>query len=997
MEIAYGILGPTMVLKDGEPTGDWGSRQARHLLAALLTRPGKRFSPDHLIAWAWPDPAPTGNHKDALYKAVTRLRQALEATDCTPAIRNVNGGYLLDVDPETVDFFRFNDEMRKARQSSSAGDHENACLIARAALALWRDEPLSGMTSEPARNWRRASLAADWGPAYGFLAAELLTVGRPEESLRHLTGVPPEHAAEPAFVKLRIAALHALGQSHEAHAYFLTALKGYERDGDAEAAADLRAHHARTRPAAVRPRPAQPPVPAPTAPVRAGLPRNLRGLVGRADELAALDRHLLSPDHAPAAIVCGPPGIGKTSLAVHWAHRSADRFPGGILCVDLQGFGPAPARETGEVVDLALTGLDYPIDHLISPTARAARLRSLLERKEPLLVVFDNVGSSEQVDELVDIVESCTVLLTSRSSLHALARRHDMPTIKLGHLDDETSLTLLSKRMRGRAEEEPEAARALARLGDGLPLALTLLAQRAASRPGVGLDTMLKELRDPDTLLSIGDDGDDAGLRSTFSATYQALDSTAQDVFRLFGHHPGPEIQADTLLSASGHPRAATRRALENLVAWHLVEQPAEPDRYRIFDIFHRYARTLTAADDARPLRRLLSHYLQTAARAHLTAHPYGSRPPLMPAEPGIVPLTFDSAAAAMRWGIRERGNLSALIREAEHRELFDYAVALPHFLSDTWERHGCHADMAQGLAAAVRAARAAHDVMGEAASLNDLGELHVILGDSAKARVHLALARELAVEYGQAVGVLTVDINLARLHRNAGEHAEAIALFERCIEHARRISDPVREGKAEQYLADTFADLGRHSQALPHYHRALHLRTVLGDTAGQIATHTALAALHTCERRLELAHMHCRQALAGLGERDDLTDRMKLGTVRARLAHAEGDARGALRLAWEAVDLAREAHTATGQARALETLGDLLRSLRNPQGAVEVWTEAVAFYRGRGRDAKADRLQARIDELPVDLGALIPGARRGDEDTVAMPSPPRKARSNRP
>ena len=113
----------------------------------------------------------------------------------------------------------------------------------------------------------------------------------------------------------------------------------------------------------------------------------------------------------------------------------------------------------------------------------------------------------------------CTVLLTSRSSLHALARRHDMPAIKLGHLDEQSSLALLSKRMRGRAEEEPEAARALAVLGDGLPLALTLLAQRAASRPGISLDTMLGELRDPETLLSIGDDGDDNGLRTTFSGS----------------------------------------------------------------------------------------------------------------------------------------------------------------------------------------------------------------------------------------------------------------------------------------------------------------------------------------------------------------------------------------------------------------------------------------------------------------------------------------------
>jgi tetratricopeptide (TPR) repeat protein len=997
MEIAYGILGQTTVRMHGKMTEEWGSRQARHLLAALLTQPGKRFSQDSLIAWAWTESAPPGNPKDALYKAMTRLRQALEAADHTPVIRTVNGGYQLDIRPDLVDIHVFNDEMRRARQLSASGDHEKACEVARAALALWRDEPLAGMTSEPARNWRRASSVADWAPAHSFLATQLLAADQPEEALRHLTGVPHQYATEATFVKLRITALYALRQSHEAHACFLTALKSYEQDGDAESAADLQAHHARARARHLEPgaKPEAAPRPAPAppiGPIRVGLPRNLRGFLGRADALRRLDEFLISPGagHAPAAIVCGPPGIGKTSLAVHWAHRAADRFTGGIVCVDMQGFGPAPARTTGEVVDLVLTALDYPIDHLVSATARAARLRSLLERGLPLLVILDNVGSSEQIDEVIDIVESCTVLLTSRSSLHASARRHDIPTIKLGHLDEQNSLALLSKRMRGRAEEEPEAARSLALLGDGLPLALTLLAQRAASRPGISLVTMLGELRDPETLLSIGDDGDDDGLRTTFSGSYQALDSTAQDVFRLFGHHPGPEIQAETLLSASAHPRDITRRALENLVAWHLIDQPGEPDRYRIPDIFHRYARTLTADDDPLPLRRLLSHYLQTALRAHLIAHPYRNRPPMIPAEPGVVPLTFDSATAAANWALVERDNLTALIGEAGDRQLHSYAIRLPHLLNDSWERHGCHSAMSQGLVIAVRAAREAKDIIAEASSLNDLGELHLILGDDTKARHYLNRSLELATEHEETVGILTVKINLARLHRHYGDHTAAIDLYLRCIDQARRAPDPIREGLAEHYLADTFADLDQHVQALPHYHRALHLRTVLGDTMGQIATQTALAALHTHEQQLELAHMHCRQALANLDGRDDLTATMKLCTVRARLAYAEGNAREALRLAWDAVEISRQAHNATGQARALEALGDILRRLHNPGGAIEAWTEAVAFYRGRGRDAKADRLLARIGEVAADAEALIPGARRGDEDTVAMPSPPR-------
>ncbi|WP_410631404.1 tetratricopeptide repeat protein [Amycolatopsis sp. cmx-4-83] len=1001
MEIAYGILGQTTVRMHGNLTEDWGSRQARHLLAALLTDPGKRFSQDHLLNWAWSDGAPPANPKEALYKAINRLRQSLDETDEPPSIRALNGGYLLDIAPDLVDFRRFTDEMHRARRSSVDGDHENACEVARAALALWRDEPLAGLTTEPAQNWRRHTMAADWAPAHSFLAAELLTTGRPGEALKQLSEVPHPYGGEPTFVKLRVTALYALGQSHEARTYVEAVLKEFAAAGDRDAATDLREHHShlRDRYPGTKAKPVPRPTPKPAAgAIRVGLPRNLRGFVGRADALDALDRHLLAPGtgHAHAAIVSGLPGIGKTALSAHWAHRSADHFPGGIVCIDLRGFGPGPARTTDEVVDLTLTALDYPVDHLVSATARATQLRSLLAVRRPMLVILDNAGGSDQVDDLVDVLESCTVLLTSRNSLAALARRHDIPTTKLGHLDEEQSFALLSKRMRGRAEEEPEAARALTLLGDGLPLALTLLAQRAAGRAGVSLDTMLDQLRDPETLLSIGDDGDDVGLRTTFSGSYQALDPTAQDVFRLFGYHPGTEIHVGTLLSASDHPAEATHRALENLVAWHLVDQPGEPDRYRVPDIFHRYARTLIPDDDPGPLRRLSSHYLQTALRAHLIAHPYRGRPPMLPAEPGIVPLTFDTATAATQWALRERDNLSALIRECERRAQWDYAIALPHLLTDSWERHGCTSAITQGLQVAIRAARATRDVVAEASSLNDLGERHLALGDCEKARHYLDRALEIATEYDETVGILTVKINLGRLHHRRGEHAEAISLFRWCIDFARRSPDPVREGIAEHYLGDAFADLDQHAQALPHYHRALHARTVLGDTMGQIATHTALAALHTYERRPELAHMHCRQALANLEDREDLTASMKLCTVRARLAHTEGRARESLRLAWAAVALARKAHTASGQARALEALGEILCGLHNPHDAIEAWTEAIAFYRGRGRDLKADRLQARLDEVTVDVEGFIPDARRGDEGTVAMACPPQNSRPHR-
>jgi tetratricopeptide (TPR) repeat protein len=296
---------------------------------------------------------------------------------------------------------------------------------------------------------------------------------------------------------------------------------------------------------------------------------------------------------------------------------------------------------------------------------------------------------------------------------------------------------------------------------------------------------------------------------------------------------------------------------------------------------------------------------------------------------------------------------------------------------------------MITGLATAARAARAMGDTLAEASTLNDLGELHLSLGNHATAAALLARALELAAAQEFIFGVLTVNINLARLYRLTDRPAAAIALYEKCISDAQNIGERVREGKAEHYLGDTLADLDQHERALPHYHVALHLRSVLNDAAGQVATHTALAGLHTSQSRLEQAHRHCRQALAQLDGAGDLTASMKLRTVEARLAKAEGNDRDALRLSQEAVALAERAHNATGQARALEAFGEILHARGNLPDAISAWNRAAGFYRGRGRHAKAERIEALVAALSV--VPSIPEARAGDEATVAMPSPPRR------
>ncbi|WP_275291362.1 tetratricopeptide repeat protein [Amycolatopsis sp. La24] len=987
MDFAYGILGQTAVRMHGKMSEQWGQRQTRNILGILLTRPGQRFSQDTLISWLWDDDLP-GNPQEALYKAVHRLRPALEEADVHATVARSGDGYLIDLDEGLVDVAVFRKTMWKAHAAASSGDHEAACESAEAALSLWRDEPLPELRTERADNWREDRIKSMLLPAREFLTSQLLTLGRPDEAAGRMQDLAPEHASRLAFVKLQLQIYYALGQSEQAQAHYLDAHRRFRDAADDTATAMLRAFHDELRDRHENP---------PAAPVRRAappthpLPRDLRGFISRTRALDTLDQWLRpgSPTRSPAVVLSGPPGIGKTSLAVHWAHRAADWFPGGTIYLDLHGFGPAPRLEPTDIVDRLLQELSYPVDHVVDATARAAVLRQQLTDRS-ILVILDDAENSGHVDQLLNVLSECSVIITSRRRLGALTRRHELAALSLDRLDDRDSLELFVRRLNGRGEREPDAARRIAHLCDGLPLALTLIAESAARRPGLSLSTMLDQLRDPEMLLSIGDDGDDQSLRTAFSSSYHTLEPPSQAVFRLFGHHPGAEIHVDTLLSAAGRPAAETRRALETLVALHLIDQPGDTDRYRIVSIFHRYAQTLSAQnDDPQPLRRLLSHYCSTADNAHRMAHPHRDRPPRLDPEPDIRPTQFDTPTAAHRWFLRERTNLTALAALAEKHRLFDYACVLPHLMHDTFVVYGFYDEMTTGLAIAARAARANHDSHAEGSTLNDLGELHLTLSNHQAAEEALARALELAIDDESPIAKLTITINLARLHRQTGRHAEAIALFRRCITHAQRNGDPVREAKAEQYLGETLAELDQYERALPHYHRALHLRALTGDVSGQAATYTTLAELHLGQEEFAVARRHC--ALAQAQITGDLTAGMRLRTVQARLAAAERDDRAALRLSQEAVELAERAHNATGQARALEAFAEILYSRGNREDAIDAWTRAAAFYRGRGKDAKADRVEERL--ATARDPHRIPQARDGESDgesTVAMPSPRR-------
>ena len=1006
MEIAFGVLGQTMVRMHGTLTANWSGPRPRSFLAALLTEPGRRMSIDALVEWVWHEAEQRPqNPASTVYQNITRLRQVLKEARLEATVVSTQGTYALHVDPALIDYIAFRELMATAHAHSDHGDHQRACLDAHAALQLHRETPLSDLSTEQAENWRTSFTRADWLPANVFFIAEQLAAGQPADALRRLDEIEREHSVDLDFTKLRIRTLHAMGRYPEATTYYLRKYKEFRDLDDDRAADDLRAlnnHLAAPAPPALRAEvrgSSRVHTEDVVVPVR-HLPHDVDDFTGREATLNMLDK--LSTDESGAAratviTLAGPPGVGKTTTAAHWAHRAIPRFPHGVVMLDLHGVGQSRRIESTDVVDSLLMALDYPVDHIVAPAGRAAKLTALLTRR-PMLIVLDNVEDTAHIQPLLGALSACTILVTSRRRLTTLSVRHNVPVVTIEPLSIAESRDLLASRIGARSSQEPAALDTLCDLCQGLPLALTIVAERAAGRAGIRLHTLAQQLGDAETLLTIGDDGDgtETSLMSAFSLSYLALDEATQRTFRLIGLHPGAELTGAVLAAAGGTSSSATRRSLDVLLAAHLIEHPGDLDRYRVHDLLHLYATTLAlqASDADRCRHRLLSFYLHSALGAHITIYPHKLRPPMIPVEPGCVPLTFANPSSAWQWCLQERSNLNAMVDYAAHHGMHDYAWRLPHLTADFLDHFGFYDDIIATLTTAAESAMATGDIVACASSFNDLGNAHMLIGNDHDADHYLQRALTLVNDHHIDDGRLAVLLNMARRHYHVGRLPEAIALYDECLRLAPEIGSADHHAVAAHRLGDALESVGQFEQALGHYRSALRLREDFGDIRGLVAIHIALGALHTRRGRYAEAEAHCHEAMALVDEARHLPALMKLCTVLAQLAHAQRHDREALRYAQDAVELAERSQHATGLARALATLGHILADRGNAADAREIWLRAARLYRGRARHGKAERIDALVVELEARM-PFIPPARTADEDTVAILSPSRHAVRN--
>jgi DNA-binding SARP family transcriptional activator/tetratricopeptide (TPR) repeat protein len=1013
----FGLLGP-LVVRHGDQVVAVQRGKQRAVLAGLLFASGRTVAVDDLAGLLW-GAEPPASARVTVQNYVKRLRQAL-GDEGRDRIRTHPGGYSIKVARGELDVFRF--EMLTATAVEAARDSawDLAARQAGAALRLWRGEPLADAGS--------AELAAREVPRLTELRLQALRARLEAElhlgghaivipELRQLTAAHPFREDLHALLML---ALYRCGRRGEALAAYHDARGVVVSELGVEPGAELRELHQRLLAddpllgMANEPEPPSEPVPPATPLPAAIVPRQLPGVAahftGRAAELAMLDQILDQADsHQPGTVVItaisGTAGVGKTALAVCWAHRVAGRFPDGQLYMNLRGYDPGQPVSAGDALAGFLRSLGMPAQDIPpEEDERAVRYRSLLAGKR-MLIVLDNAGSAEQVRPLLPGSPGCFVLVTSRNVPAGLVAGDGAAVLDLEVLPRPDAITLLRTLIGERITTETAAGEELASQCCRLPLALRVAAALAAAHPMVPLSALVDELTDLrhrlNLLAASGDPRTE--IRTVFSWSYRHLAAGDARVFRLLGLHPGPDFEPYATAALTGMTVPQASRALEALAHAHLI-QPAETGRYGMHDLLRGYARELAASDstDAQhnALTGLFDYYLYTAASAMDTLFPaHRHRRPRIAPPTAAVP-SLDDAAAARQWLDHERAVLVAVTAHGAAQDWPGHATRLATTLAVDLCTSGHFPEALTIFGHALDAARRTGDRVAQARALVEIGSVEGEQSRFAQAAEHYRQALELyrdagdragearvlgrmgvdetrlghheqAARYQQEAVAIFGDIgdrlgaahtlsNLGWLRRRQGRYQEAAGHLEQALDLFRQIGDREGEAWALTRLGTLSIGLDRYQEAAGYLQQALELFRASGDPGGEGEALAHLGKAYEGLEHYEHAAGTFEQALAISRQTDDqLLEALSLNglgdilTQTGEPAKARAHHTTALRLASQADDPLQQARAHGGLARACQASGDMPRARQH-------WQEALTRYEGVG-DPAAEDIRARL------------------------------------
>jgi len=1003
----FRLLGPVEVRCDGVALPIAAGKQ-RAVLATLLLSAGRVVGPEELAEALWGH-WPPSSARVTVQNYMARLRKALGAAE-RGRIRTVPGGYVIRVADHELDVSRFEALLDAAQSAARQQAWQIAAARAAEGLGLWRGEPLADAGSElltareaPRLTEMRVQATEAWLEAALQLGRGTAAVGE----LRRLALMYPLRERVYGLLMLALCQDHRHG---EALTVYQQARRVLVTELGVEPGADLQELHQRilaADPALLRPQ---------TGPTDAAiatelvvsrqLPAAVQHFTGRAAELAALMAMLDRPGQRELrsvviAAISGTAGVGKTALAVNWAHQVTDRFPDGQLYVNLHGYDSERPVAPGDALAgflraLGVAGHDVPAE----AAERAAIYRSLLAGRR-MLVLLDNAGSVDQVRPLLPGTASAMVVVTSRDALSGLVARDGARRLDLGLMLPQEAAELLRMLIGSRAAVDPAATAALARQCCQLPLALRVAAELAAGHAGVPLADLVTELTDRRLrldLLNAGGDADTA-VRAVFSWSYQHLNSQAARAFRLSGLHPGADLDPYAVAALFDADVRQASDLLETLTRAHLILRE-QPGRYQMHDLLRAYAAELASAQDGEEqqhaaLTRLFDHYLHTAAAAMDVLRPSERhRRPRIPAAGSPVPPMAD-ASAARAWLDAQRPNLVAAAAHASahgwpdqaillaatlHRYLdtgghypeaiaiHGYARTAAHRLDDPGaeanaltslgvidSRRGRYQQAAELLQQALTLFRQAGDRTGEARVLAILAGIDLWRGRYQEAAELLRQALTLFRQAGDRTGEARAVGTLGGIELRQGRYQQAASHQRQALDLYRQLGDRAGEARTLNNLGGAERRLGRYEQAAGHHEQALALYRQAGDRPGEAYSLGNLGGLYLRQGRYEQAASHLQQTLVLCRQTGDRPTEAYTLTYSGDVHLRQGRHEQAASHHRQALDLFREIGDPAGEALALNGLGEAFLAISRPDLARIEFTQALSLARRIGdKDAQA-------------------------------------------
>jgi DNA-binding SARP family transcriptional activator/tetratricopeptide (TPR) repeat protein len=979
VEIRFGVLGPLQV-RSGDALLVMPGKRPSVVLASLAMSAGRMVSLETLADHVWGDRLPL-SATDSLRSLVSRLRSVVGPA----AIQTMAAGYLLDVDPELVDLLRFR---RLVEKAARAGDPGKAREVLGEALSLWRGDPLAGLASERLQRdvvpglveehltalERRVVLDLAAG-VHGALVAELRElVGRHplRESLWGLLITAQDEAGRRAdaletYHRLRAELRERLGVEPVGklrELYHRLLVDPVAASAGAAVVGDER-HVAGTE-------------------TRVGsneLPGDIADFTGRDRELGQLLAAAAPGGGAQTVTISaidGMAGVGKTTLAVHLAHRLADRFPDGQLFINLHGHTPGHAAlEPAAALDNMLRAVGVPGERIPDSLAQRAGLwRSKLSGRR-VLVLLDNAATAAQVRPLIPGAAGCLAIVTSRRHIADLDSAH---SLSLDILQAPDALAMFTAVVGAdRSAAEPAAvAEVLGQCGY-LPLAIRIAAARLHARPAWSVRYLATRLADEQHRLAELAAGE-RSVASAFALSYRHLPPAHQRMFRLLGLHPGTSIDAYLTAALAGVDLREAESVLEDLLDAHLLYQPA-PGRYRFHDLLRQYAYDAAieeenSQDRDQAIHRTLDYYVATTDRVRDHLALKGEHAHIELTYPPAHLPSMDDRSRALAWVEQEHTNLTAIITYVADHQWDRHLCQLSNAV---WRSFRIHGHLHDWIDAQERAVVAA-ERLGDAHVLADmeriLGAVYWESGRYPDAIDHCQKALSLYQETGDSRAQAVTLSNLGVCYWKRRQYEQALEHLQRALAAGRSTGSDFAEATIQVNLGLVCLGLARYDEAVGHNERALALYRQADDQRGQGGATSNLGVAHGCLGHSDTALDYHRRAVELLrasgdrvGESDVLNDYAE--TLRT-LGHLD-QARDHYR---QALELARQMNSRLQQARAHNGIAFTLQDICTAT-AQDHWQQALAFYTDLGVP-EADDIQRTLDNAnsrgPV-AGAAQAGA----------------------